>query len=824
MATLDEDDLLRELSTAATSATSSPTAEQRDFERLPTDTKLSRLDALVQKSQVYLRIIAQNLMENVELKKASSGAASHQAVGQPKLLSGAEMRDYQLEGLDFLVSLYENGLNGILADEMGLGKTIQCIAFVAFLIERGIKGPFLVVVPLSTMGNWRNEFARFAPEIEVLLYMGSKEERQRLRQGKRPQEPQRRGRGRPRGSTAAAGFGTAVVLTLYEISIRDHTHLKHVDWKFLIVDEGHRLKNSKCLLIQKLKELKVQNRLLITGTPLQNNLNELWLLLNFILPDIFHDLELFQQWFNFDELTRLKRAVKDEYHNTLIEMNIQKNLIENLHTILKPFILRRLKKDVIKGLPPKKEYIVYVRLTAAQQRIYRECLSGHLYECLVREYFKDYLKRNFAHPVKAKPALAMLMEGSRQLPKRARTRASRTATEASSPRIAFSDAEVDAYLAGRIEPKPVASKRRRTAKRHNLADAGSDDDFVGEQGAEDDVVVTMAELERRLTDFGHMAHLSSAARTTYVFSNLYDKVTRDLRNRSLQNILMQLRSICNSPYIFYEPFPTLALSATQEAQSDADFMAAFVTNLGKMQVLDQIIGELLPRGHKVLIFSQFTKMLDLLSDWFRHKCINCCRLDGSSSQAERQETIDGFSGVEGAPVFLLSTRAGGLGINLTTADTVILFDSDWNPQIDLQAIDRAHRIGQTKPVKIYRFVVRDSIEEVLLLKSYSKIFLNKLIIQMNEHKTQSIEKILLSDTGASESLKESDDLVKNLKTLIELPKSFSHSFAGTAPIANTLEPRELAELLDRSPKCYADEAPTKFDNITVFETINNMEQ
>lgn len=855
------------ISTAPSSAMESPVnEEQKEFDSLSTDTKLAKLDNLVQKSQVYSKIIAENLMANVEQKREekkntlnSRSNRSRLAKNdvdnrQPKLLSGAEMRDYQLDGLDFLVSLYENGLNGILADEMGLGKTIQCISFITFLIEQGIKGPFLIVVPLSTVGNWKNEFKKFAPKVKVLLYIGTKDAREEIRTGSSgtaPKNGNRKGRSRKvPGNSTFESSDINVVLTSYEVSIKDHTFLRGVDWKFLIVDEGHRLKNSKCLLIQKLKELNVQNRLLITGTPLQNNLNELWSLLNFILPDIFHDLELFQQWFNFDELTKLKsdrgrdsnESKVEEFENKLIELNIQKSLIENLHTILKPFILRRLKKDVIKGLPPKREYIVYVKLTEKQKRLYKECLDGKLFEALTREYFSDYLNKNFVKdettPQK-KPlsALELLMTGSKNASKKSNSRkrsSSRSLKkedkdiETATSSIQFTSQEISLFLAQKFTPKQLSTKRKKLSKRRTLEEEDSDQEFEGlEEEEVAETQLSLEDLERKLLDDKYIKSLPLSERKPYILNTLFQKVTKDLRNRSLQNLLMQLRNICNSPYVFYEPFPTVD---GQAELHESSFMELLLHNSSKMQVLSQLISSLLPMGHKVLIFSQFTKMLDLITDYFAHKGTKVCRLDGSTSQADRQETIDDFNTPEGPPIFLLSTRAGGLGINLTAADTVILFDSDWNPQIDLQAIDRAHRIGQTRPVKIYRFVMRDSIEEVLLLKSYSKIFLNKLIIQMNEHKTRSMEKLLEENIANPGALKESDELVNNLKSLIDLPKSFSHKFdKSTSEVEdvanlNKLSEEELFELLDRREECYEDkESNAKFRNISVFETVNNME-
>ncbi|KAJ2636175.1 putative ATPase, partial [Coemansia sp. RSA 1694] len=206
---------------------------------------------------------------------------------QPRLITGGIMRDYQLEGMEWLASLYENGLNGILADEMGLGKTLQTIAFLCFLRERQVWGPFLVLCPLSTLSNWVSEFYRFAPTTPVLLYHGTPDERKELRN----KHLRRLDKNFP------------IVVTTYEISMRDKQALQRFAWKFIIVDEGHRIKNMNCKLIRDLKSYQSTNRLLLTGTPLQNSLSELWSLLNFLLPDIFDDLESFQEWFNFNDIS-----------------------------------------------------------------------------------------------------------------------------------------------------------------------------------------------------------------------------------------------------------------------------------------------------------------------------------------------------------------------------------------------------------------------------------------------------------------------------------------------------------------------------------------
>lgn len=759
-------------------------AEQKEFNGLDNSVKLERLNALIQRSQVYSQIMAENILQNTMEKKLARDAADASAAPaakrrkgakktssdrkkakgqtdivsmlsapsaetaahkQPKLFSGGTLKDYQLDGMEWLITLFENGLNGILADEMGLGKTIQCIAFLTFLMENGIPGPFLVVVPLSTISNWYNELARFAPSLKVLKYTGSKNER----------------------SALAIDPKYNVVLTSYEISIKDFAKLNHVSWKYLIVDEGHRLKNNNCTLIKFLKKLDVNNKLLITGTPLQNNLNELWSLLNFILPDIFHDLDLFQQWFNFDELTNFQEQNNgaDDETNRLIEMNIQENLVKNLHTILKPFILRRLKKDVISNLPSKKEYIIHISLSKLQKKLYNDALNNRLLFGLLEVYLKEYIAYNYGD--------------------------------------LFKVSEIDGY----IEKKLAYVSPSKRSKPKSFKEAESEDEFE----YDDDTKVSQPDLTEN-----EVLKLPKAKRKQYIFDKLYSRCLKELKNLSLQNLVIQLRNICNSPYIFYEPFEP-------NSNNDENFMVLLLRNSSKFKILDQLLNKLLQQNHKVLIFSQFTKVLDLINDWLNFKNIRVCRLDGSMNQVDREVEIKDFNAKNSKQqVFLLSTRAGGLGINLTASDTVIIFDNDWNPQVDLQAIDRVHRIGQTKPVKIYRFLIKNSIEEILISKSYSKRFLEKIIIQMGEFKFKKFQKII------SEK-----DL--NFKNIVNLSKSFKingevkeneqediNFELDEMPNTNLLTSDEISELLDRSSECY--ETEKNFENVSVFETLNNMDK
>ena len=463
----------------------------------------------------------------------------------PTFIKHGTMRDYQVAGLNWLISLHENGISGILADEMGLGKTLQTIAFLGYLRHIcDIQGPHLVVVPKSTLDNWSREFKMWTPEVNILILQGAKDERHQLIADRLVDEK------------------FDVCITSYEMILREKTHLKKFAWEYIIIDEAHRIKNEESSLAQIIRLFNSRGRLLITGTPLQNNLHELWALLNFLLPDVFGDSEAFDQWFSG-------------------QGQDQDTVVQQLHRILRPFLLRRVKSDVEKSLLPKKEVNLYIGMSDMQVRWYKKILE------------KD------------------------------------------------------------IDAVNGASGKRESKTR-------------------------------------------------------------------LLNIVMQLRKCCNHPYLFEgaEPGPPYT---TDEH---------LVNNAGKMVMLDKILVRMKKQGSRVLIFSQMSRVLDILEDYCVFREHKYCRIDGSTAHEDRISSIDEYN-KDGSDkfIFLLTTRAGGLGINLTSADIVILFDSDWNPQADLQAMDRAHRIGQKKQVVVYRFVTEKAIEEKVLERAAQKLRLDQLVIQ-----------------------------------------------------------------------------------------------
>lgn len=486
-----------------------------------------------------------------------SGTGNTRLVAQPSCIQG-KMRDYQLAGLNWLIRLYENGINGILADEMGLGKTLQTISLLGYLHEyRGITGPHMVVAPKSTLGNWMNEIRRFCPVLRAVKFLGNPDDRKYIREE----------------LLVAGKFDVCV--TSFEMAIKEKSALRRFSWRYIIIDEAHRIKNENSLLSKTMRLYSTNYRLLITGTPLQNNLHELWSLLNFLLPEIFSSAETFDEWFQ----------ISGE--------NDQQEVVQQLHKVLRPFLLRRLKSDVEKGLPPKKETILKVGMSQMQKQYYRALLQ------------KD------------------------------------------------------------LEVVNAGGERKR-----------------------------------------------------------------------LLNIAMQLRKCCNHPYLFQgaEPGPPY---------TTGDHL---IENAGKMVLLDKLLPKLKERDSRVLIFSQMTRLLDILEDYLMYRGYLYCRIDGNTGGEDRDASIDAFNkpGSEKF-VFLLSTRAGGLGINLATADVVILYDSDWNPQVDLQAQDRAHRIGQKKEVQVFRFCTEYTIEEKVIERAYKKLALDALVIQQGrlaEQKTVNKDELL----------------------------------------------------------------------------------
>ncbi|KAL5049693.1 hypothetical protein BDW71DRAFT_204393 [Aspergillus fruticulosus] len=663
--------------------------------------------------------------DEFEAKPTVLGEQELVATQQPTPVTGGRMRKYQLEGLEWLKSLWMNGLCGILADEMGLGKTVQAISLIAFFKEHKVSGPFLISAPLSTVSNWVDEFARWTPGIKTVLYHGSRDERAQLRKKFMNLRDQK-----------SADF--PVVCTSYEICMNDRKFLAQYQWRYIIVDEGHRLKNLNCRLIKELLSYNSANRLLITGTPLQNNITELWSLLHFLLPEIFNDLSSFQNWFDFS-------SVLDNNGQTDMIERRKRTLVSTMHSILKPFLLRRVKTDVETALPKKREYILYAPLTTEQKDLYREILNG-----TGRQYLEE-------------KATERLMAKNGKTSRPASLKRSASSSVASTPNKSIRSSRDST-------PGSRASSTRRRKAPQSYKDI-SDREFNSklrklEQGLEEDL-----DIEGSI-DESEQEEIERA--------NTIKIAKREIAQKKMQNPVMQARLACNSPHNFYWPW----------ADDPSSIDETLVTASGKMLLLDRLIPSLLSKGHKILVFSQFKTQLDILQDWATHlRSWNCCRIDGAISQADRQAQIKAFNTDKDYKIFLLSTRAGGQGINLVAADTVILFDSDWNPQQDLQAQDRAHRIGQTKPVIVYRLATKGTVEQTLLEKADSKRRLERLVIQKGKFKS------LLSESVVSR------DDVDELKRA--LGEDEFERFEASADPASILSDEDLRILTDRSEEAYA---------------------
>ncbi|CAK5279848.1 unnamed protein product [Mycena citricolor] len=520
------------------------------------------------------RISAEDAAEKTSSKTdyyAVAHRITEKITKQPSILVGGTLKEYQMKGLQWMVSLYNNRLNGILADEMGLGKTIQTISLITFLIEsKRLHGPYLVIVPLSTMTNWSGEFAKWAPGVKVVSYKGNPAQRRALQ-----------------GELRVGHF--QVLLTTYEYIIKDRPILCKIKWLHMIIDEGHRMKNTESKLTVTLTTFyHSRYRLLLSGTPLQNNLTELWALLNFVLPKIFNSVKSFDEWFN--------TPFANSGTGDKIELNEEEALliIRRLHKVLRPFLLRRLKKDVESELPDKVEKVIKIRMSALQSQMYKQM------------------------------------------------------------------------------------------KKHKMiADGTSNKD--GKVGGV----------------------------------------------KGLNNEIMQLRKICQHPFLFE--------SVEDQINPSGLIDEKIIRTSGKIELLSRILPKLFATGHRVLVFFQMTKAMDIMADFLGMMQWKFLRLDGGTKTEERANFVQLFNGSEEYKVFILSTRAGGLGLNLQTADTVIIFDSDWNPHADLQAQDRAHRIGQTKAVLILRFITEKSVEEAMYQRARYKLDIDDKVIQAGRFDNKSTQ-------------------------------------------------------------------------------------
>jgi superfamily II DNA or RNA helicase len=430
----------------------------------------------------------------------------------------ATLRHYQEAGLSWLWFLHRHGLSGILADDMGLGKTLQALALLLLAKEKDGKKPSLVVAPTSVLANWEREAERFTPELSVFIWHGQDR--------------------RERADQLAE---VDLVLTSYALVRRDGEELSKVGFRYVVLDEAQNIKNAGSATAQACKSLGCEHRLALTGTPLENRLSELWSIFDFLMPGFLGSASSFG----------------DRYEHP-IQVAGDEEVRQRLKRRISPFVLRRLKTEVAKDLPPKTESVAYCEMDAGQAALYREVLEESR-----RKVYETIEKVGF--------------------------------------------------------------KRSRV---------------------------------------------------------------------SILAALMRLRQVCCDPRLLKLP-PTTSLPGSAKLERFAD-----------------LVSDLLAEGHRALVFSQFTEMLELLKRQADEKGIQYQYLDGRTK--DRMARVDAFNRDDGPPIFFISLKAGGTGLNLTAADYVIHYDPWWNPAVEDQATDRTHRIGQTKAVISYKLITKGTVEEKIL--------------------------------------------------------------------------------------------------------------
>ncbi|KAK7202748.1 SNF2 family N-terminal domain-containing protein [Myxozyma melibiosi] len=752
-------------------------------------------------------------------------------IEQPKLLSCA-LKGYQLKGLNWLVNLYEQGINGILADEMGLGKTVQSISVMAYLAEvHNIWGPFLVIAPASTLHNWQQEISKFVPDFKALPYWGNAKDRKVLRKfWDRKQLTY----------TRDAPFH--VLVTSYQLIVADAQYFQRIKWQYMILDEAQAIKSSSSTRWKSLLGFQCRNRLLLTGTPIQNSMQELWALLHFIMPTLFDSHDEFSEWFS-----------KDIESHATSNTQLNEEQLKRLHMILKPFMLRRVKKHVQSELGDKIEIDVFCDLTYRQREMYRALKAQIKIDDLMdqAEALDDSQNgasssNNNSTSTQNLMNLVMqfrkvcnhpdLFERSDTRSPLALSRFARTGSflregnvldvqycihnlvEYVLPRLVYHDG-LD-YVVGRngragfrgryldhlfniweadyIHENEDLNKAFSWLK---FVDASAND--VARAFHSDIVTRSISEHEKPPFVWHSLEYDSS---TTAAAAASYDPAhrmllitstnsTKPLLQMTTTNHMLGLAEISHKytrdkkmhrlppmydPHVVAPPtevlcpgdrgfanawhdvlfcrplaevmFPRSAHGEIELFNAGAKMppgellpepssevvgfspirvppMSKFVTDSGKLLKLDSLLTELKANDHRVLIYFQMTRMMDLMEEFLSYRQYKYVRLDGSSKLSDRRDLVNDWQTKPELFVFLLSTRAGGLGINLTAADTVIFYDSDWNPTIDSQAMDRAHRLGQTKQVTVYRLLVRGTIEERMRDRAKQKMHVQQVVME-----------------------------------------------------------------------------------------------
>ena len=729
----------------------------------------------------------------------------------PFLLSpNLRMREYQHIALDWMIALYDKGLNGILADEMGLGKTIMTISVLAHLAcDRGIWGPHLIVVPTSLLLNWEIEFKRWCPSFKILTYYGSQKERKEKRQGwSKPNS-------------------FHVCITSYKMAVQDQKMFRRKKWKYMILDEAHNIKNFQSQRWQVLLGFRTKRRLLLTGTPLQNNLMELWSLLHFLMPHIFTSHSEFKDWFA----------------NPLMGMvegtnAVNQTLVNRLHSVLRPFILRRLKKDVEKQMPDKHEHVVECPLSKRQRQLYDDFMAagstqaklagGNLLEVInvlmqlrkVCNHPDLFEERPIVSPLDLVPGdvynaglvaslcqwkacddvnlkgLNFVLSELEQMGKLdAQLIKDRKPTQKLIVELSGSGAASLGTQSGRGKWASVADYKAHLAARRQELKCGAMKALLSVNdrrcsaapvfGADlcrivssirscsELIVSSSADPKKYFEYTDTLRHMVlTAEERVYGRGGRYG--TEDLKRQHpmLDGEGRQVHGyndiICNftciipkargvSPRVMlshaglhspeslalcdranpiavrvaeaFSQYDDIVRPARIRQQLSFPDKRLLQYDCGKLQILDSMLRQLKHGNHRVLLFTQMSKVLDVVEEFLCFHGHTYVRLDGSTKIENRQKLVERFNQDPKIFVFISSTRAGGVGINLTGADTVVFYDSDWNPAMDRQAQDRCHRIGQTREVNIYRLVSQHTVEENILKKAQQKIALENLALK-----------------------------------------------------------------------------------------------
>lgn len=772
---------------------------------------------------------------------------------QPKMLQ-AQLKEYQLKGLNWLVNLYEHGINGILADEMGLGKTIQSISVMAYLAEKhGIWGPFLVVAPASTLHNWQQEITKFVPALKVLPYWGTAADRKVLRKFWDRKHII---------YTEDAPFH--VLVTSYQLVVSDVAYFQKMKWQYMILDEAQAIKSSQSSRWKSLLGFHCRNRLLLTGTPIQNNMQELWALLHFIMPSLFDSHDEFSEWFSKDIESHAQSNTK-----------LNEGQLKRLHQILQPFMLRRVKKHVQKELGDKIELDIFCDLTYRQRAYYKNLRNqisimdliekatmgddqdtGTLMN-LVMQFRKvcnhpDLFERAETTSPLSFGHFAETASFMREGPQINVLYSTRNLIEYELPRLIWREGG-RLWQPGRDNDKAgfrgkYLEQLMNVWKPENVHENTKDNEAFSWLRFSDTSIEELSSASRK-NIFARAVDLSQKPRQLGTLSIVYDEeeqkgftpaqamlrvvdrqdrkplaqvtnegylnklfnVSKDIWAESglgrmeqcgrpkasappidvfcasrgavneKENIMFNvpMRRALYGPNLveekalitskispsFFPPSKMLPAPSSEKQRFTTitvPSMRRFVTDSGKLAKLDELLFKLKEEGHRVLLYFQMTRMIDLMEEYLTYRNYKFLRLDGSTKLEDRRDTVHDFQTRPEIFIFLLSTRAGGLGINLTSADTVIFYDSDWNPTIDSQAMDRAHRLGQTRQVTVYRMITRGTIEERIRNRALQKEEVQKVVMtggsgggvdfntRSKENRTKDIAMWLVDDDEAAE--------------------------------------------------------------------------